>query len=360
MDLCKFNSPLKLNEEDRSLFKTIELLNERIMDCTLRPQVAIDLMTKAIRSDYDTSARGPYCSEEEMRSYVEGKLCDDVRISNHLNLYFGKQFHLPWTQDEVTNVHLKLTMRRDGYEPGRVRNTVYMQEGKETYSSDSPEHDLNCALDMLNNTAYEPIVASALFYNCLEMTKPFLGDNRYTYRALLKYSLYARGYRSIWYCELDRYLDMYDDRLNEARRKMIIDDDPNPMIVETIKCICAALTETYELVSPLDVKKTVGGISRSIIRHSRRMDSFVLRDAHRWLGDVSDQTFRSHINNLIDIGVLEKRGTTRDTHYVYVDPFHNIRRMFGGTLPYADLDELIVFHFGTNANNNLTSAPHND
>ena len=83
----------------------------------------------------------------------------------------------------------------------------------------------------------------------------------------------------------------------------------------TVGCLASAFEEAYEELGPMDVKKTVDGLSRSIIRNSRRRESFVLSDTHSWLGDISDQTFRARISHLIDLGILRKIGNTRATRY---------------------------------------------
>ena len=114
----------------------------------------------------------------------------------------------------------------------------------------------------------------------------------------------------------------------------------------TVGCLASAFEEAYEELGPMDVKKTVDGLSRSIIRNSRRRESFVLSDTHSWLGDISDQTFRARISHLIDLGILRKIGNTRATRYQYVDPFEDIRKANGGSLPHLDEDYLQLFYLG--------------
>ena len=122
--------------------------------------------------------------------------------------------------------------------------------------------------------------------------------------------------------------------------------DPNPMVEATIGCLASAFEEAYGELGPLDVKNTVDGLSRSIIRNSRRRESFVLSDTHSWLGDISDQTFRARISHLIDLGILRKIGNTRATRYQYVDPFEEIRKANGGSLPHLDEDYLQLLYLG--------------
>ena len=53
---------------------------------------------------------------------------------------------------------------------------------------------------------------------------------------------------------------------------------------------------------------------------------FTLKDASKWAPEVGEQTLRSRLANLVDIGLLEKNGATRGLIYVFVDGYGRMKR----------------------------------
>jgi predicted transcriptional regulator len=48
---------------------------------------------------------------------------------------------------------------------------------------------------------------------------------------------------------------------------------------------------------------------------------------------LSDQSVRNKLNHLVELGVLEKEGSTRATRYRFTDPFGEIKEMLKKEFP---------------------------
>ena len=342
----KLLSRIVLTEETRVELKRIEYLNEKVYDATIRPDVlrgyiadviVSDLGSVDIRIDRDTA------SKMLLGSLDDGSVCSD-----YIGFRFSKRIGFPWDMDTVSTIHRRLTSNMEGYESGRVRNRPYISDDEPVDDSlqQYAESHLSEILGILNRSPYHPLIAASLFWNCLEILQPFQGDNRLVYRSMLLAALNSRNYRGAMRIELMRHLSDSEDSIRDARMLFLESGDPNPMVSVFIGAVSSAFDEAYSTLAPLDVKKTVDGLSRSIIRNSRRRESFVLSDTHSWLGNISDQTFRSRIAHLMEIGILRKIGNTKGTRYQYIDAFEDVRRISGGSLPHLDEDELQLLYLG--------------
>lgn len=343
-------SRIELNEEMRDTLKHIEYLNQKVYDITLCPESLMDHAVSIIQSDMESV--GASVSEIDVRAMLQGSSEYHSVCSKYVGFRFSGRNGFPWSPNTVSSIQYMLTSGLPGYESGCIRNRPYVKTG-DTQVEESfqqyAESDLIGILKILNLSPYHSLITASLFWNCLEMLQPFQGDNRLVYRALLIAALNSRNYRGVMRIPLMKYLFESKKEIELARSKFIDSGDPNPMISETIRCISSAFDEAYSAIGPLDVKRTVDGLSRSIIRNSRRREYFILSDTHSWLGDISDQTFRARISHLIDLGILRKVGNTKGTRYQYVDAFEEVRRINGGSFPHLDEDQLQLLYMGIGA-----------
>lgn len=337
-------SRIVLTEGMRDVLKHIEFLNQKVYDITVRPEPLMDYMAGILNDDLRVA--GIDVDKGEMKTILSCHHSDDGIPSRLAGLRFSKRREFPWSIDTVTSMQHRLTSGNPGYEPGRIRNRPYCEGAVPDCLQDYAESDLTVILRMLNQSPYHPLISAVLFWNGLELLQPFQGDNSLVYREALTMALNSRNYRGVMRIPLAKHLADSEETLCDARRTFIESGDPNPMIKTTVGRLASAFEEAYEELGPMDVKKIVDGLSRSIIRNSRRRESFVLSDTHSWLGDISDQTFRARISYLIDLGILRKVGNTRATRYQYVDPFEDIRKANGGSLPHLDEDYLQLLYLG--------------
>ncbi len=339
-------TPLTLDENLRRKLLTIKRMDRNVYDVVPRPVDLLDYATECFSAE--ALALGIEPKQGEVRDILENRDHADSGVSRIINMRFSKPRPFPWTIDTVTDVHFAMEIGL-GNEPGHLRRGPYLNAPGEDPVPDQlqsyVELSLSNILNILNTAPYESLIAIALAWNCISILRPFMGDGRAVYWGLLLLALRSRGFSGITRCPLFESLQASREEIMEGRRIFTETGDPNPMIASTLDAVLSAYRKAYDSLDPLDFKKTVDGVSRSIIRHARGMDSFVLSDVHKWLGDISDQTFRARISVLIDGGILRKEGSTRNLHYVFVDPFEHLYLSNGGVRPYL-LDDFIVSGVG--------------
>lgn len=54
-------------------------------------------------------------------------------------------------------------------------------------------------------------------------------------------------------------------------------------------------------------------------------DEFTVSEACGWAPDVREQTIRTKLNALVDLGILDRKGNTRNTRYRYKDILKHLR-----------------------------------
>ncbi len=65
--------------------------------------------------------------------------------------------------------------------------------------------------------------------------------------------------------------------------------------------------------------------SRHIMERAKHRERFNIRDVCGWMPYLSEQTLRSRLDLLVDNGLLEKHGATRNLYYAFVEPYKDIR-----------------------------------
>ncbi len=339
-------TPLVLDEELRRKLLAIKRMDRNVYDVVPRPEDLVDYATECFSAE--ALALGMEPGPGEVKAILENRDHADSGISRIVNMRFSKPRPFPWTIDTVTDVHFAME-RGLGNEAGHLRRGPYLNGPDEEPVPDElqsyVEMSLSDILEILNTAPYESLIAIALAWNCISILRPFMGDGRAVYCGLLLLALRSRGFSGITRCPLFESLHASREEIMEGRRIFAETGDPNPMISSTLDAVLESYNKAYGSLNPLDFKTTVDGVSRSIIRHARGMDSFVLSDVRGWLGDISDQTFRARIAVLIAGGILRKEGSTRNLRYVFVDPFEHLYVSNGGVRPHL-LDDFIVSAVG--------------
>lgn len=227
-------------------------------------------------------------------------------------------------------------MRNSPYIP--VNDRFSVPDSMQQYA----EASLANTVRALNESAYNPFISISLFWNCLELLQPFQGDNQLVYGEAMLAALSSWNCRGMARTSLGKHLAMAERPLVCARREYLESGNPNLMVAVTVDCMTEALLEAISALSPMDVNRDVDGLTATILHRARMTPSFVMADVHDWVGDISDQAFRSRIAALADTGVLEKVGNTRGSKYRYVDPFAEVRKTNGWDKKLESDDDLHI------------------
>lgn len=296
------------------------------------------------------SAEDPSISVPDASRVLETGEPDGSPASRAVELRFVRHPAFPWTEDTVCNLHRRAFSGMAEHEPGCMRRDAAYREDHpipgslQTY----PEASMGSLIRMFNLAPYHPVVSASLFWNGLEMLQPFSGENGRFYMDVMVTALVLRGHNGAPLCSIAGRLRDDGRHIEDARGIFLDTGNPNPMVRATVDSMLNAYEGALAVLKPLDAKSSVDGISRSILRHSRRVESFTVSDAIGWMDDISDQTFRTRIGHLIDMGMLRKQGRTKGVRYSYIDPLEAVWKGFGGGSPYLADDELRVTRMGGN------------
>lgn len=257
-------------------------------------------------------------------------------ILNHLYSYFMPDtFGLPWSLETVQAVHEALmTGTGEACTPGMMRGRdeevhVVGRDGQELFIGCPGIHvetETQSLLDWISVSPFERIVTAVVFFHEYESIHPFAEGNGRTGRSLFHILMQELGYGSFNLCRLEDKLlgdaPVYYDLLRYTDRT----GDYTPLIEFSIDCIHAAYTEAVEEYGEKDALRDLDGNSRLLAMRSRECDAwFSIQDAAGWISGIGEQSVRLKLNELVDIGILEKSGRTRSVAFRFNDPFRHVK-----------------------------------
>ncbi len=325
--------PIRLSEEDRLLMVEIGHMSDLLYDSTYMPEARLKHYTKLIASDLD--AVGCDVSENNVLRCLSGEACEDRTIENYVSCFFGKQQSLPLSVGDMIDMHLHLYKGSGGVcEPGRIRNGNHISvvdgvEVVEDVCDEDPTMALGSLISGFNGSPYNSLVSSILLYGGLKLIRPFNGDERLLDAMVLRTTLCCNNLWGFRLCRMEKHLESCGGMLDSALDRMKRNGDATGFISAMLVCMKGMLSEALESKEELEVKNDLEGTMRAIVRFARTKEDFQMADA-LYLGDCAPQAFRIRLNGLIDIGLLEKIGSTRNARYRYVDPLDAVYGKYGG------------------------------
>lgn len=339
-----FDPKLSLNLEYRRMIAEIRRLDGELGQCVLSDKDYTKLAGDALSDNihWSTKVEGNTLSPEEVkvlaRAFLDGRVDDDVsplgrEIINHLIAHFSiDTFELPWTVDTVRNVHsLLMAGTNDQIDPGELRTKdvcIMADDGLELFIACPAVHvgeELDSLLKWLNNSPFDELITSVLFYHEFESIHPFLDGNGRTGRMLFQILMRRLGLRNIGLCMFERELlsdwSAYCDLLGYA------DATGNyaPLVMYFTESLLFAYRSAMESFGSRNQMPALDVGQRRIIDEARVRSRFTIKDVHFWIPDVSEQTLRSKLDDLVERGLVEKQGATRGLTYSFSDPFGRIR-----------------------------------
>ncbi len=264
-------------------------------------------------------------------------------ILNHLESMFGKdRFMLPWTSDTVCSVHQLLMNGVGQTVPGKIRTvevSVGDTKGIEYFIACPAANvlkELDSLMDWLSNSPYDDIITSTLFFHEFESIHPFDDGNGRTGRTLFQMHLQECGLRNCNLCKFET--ELLSDR--EAYYDLLAYTDATanytPLVQYFIESLLIAYQKAVDEFESKDRLKDFDENTRHIAMKAREFGRFTLSDASSWI-NLGEQMVRRKLGDLVDVGILRKDGRTRGLHYVFNDPFSDLRM----TLDFGNPDDLL-------------------
>lgn len=343
-----FEPRLAVDLSTREVIQKIHRLDWELDRFILNANIYLELVSDAYASNihWSTKLEGNPLTEEEVarltRSTFSGQVPEknpgpQQEIINHLYGHFLRdRLRLPWSTATLGSVHLMLTegTGTDGT-PGEFRkgHASILDGGEEVFIACPPEHvieESGALLEWLNSSgqALEPIVCSTVFFHEFESIHPFQDGNGRVGRTLFHLLLQEMGLRNSKLCKIDQHLL----RNPSTYYDLLAYTDEAGTYRELIEYFCLCVLEAYQeaLVRFKGSDIANQGLDEASVRimqmAKERSSFFNLKDAADWTEGLSEQTVRVRLNDLVELGLLQKEGRTAATRYRFLDPFEQFKR----------------------------------
>jgi Fic family protein len=254
-------------------------------------------------------------------------------IFNHMYSYFIKsEFNLPWTMSTVLNLHNILMQNVDSSEGNdRIRTEPTSFIGKDGFEyyvacpANKIEEEMESLLTWLRYSPFDELITSIIFFHEFESIHPFTNGNGRTGRTLFQMLLQEMGLKNSKVCKIEQEL-LKDEGLYYSL--LIYTDatqDYCPLIMYISEALLRSYKEAVAQFSEKDLSKKMDRHMIELVNRSKTVDEFSVTEASSWLSDLSEQSVRIKLNELVEMNVLEKEGHTRAQRFRFKDPFRKLK-----------------------------------
>lgn len=335
-----FDPTVRLGLDYRERFNDIRKLDYKLDEIILTAGDYLDFVKDVCSSNihWSTSIEGNPLTQEDVRristSFFSGKRNKEKRdgptqeILNHLYSHIvAYNFKMPWSVATVNATH-KLLTEKIGISgrPGVIRTHESVIQDKDgfEYMIPCPQKDINGELDSLllwlESSPYDPLVTATLFFHEFESIHPFTDGNGRTGRTLFQILLQELGLKNSKLCRFEEEilgsLRTYYDLLGYTDQTQ----DYRPLIMYISESLHIAYKKAVEEFGSKNILKEMDEASKTLAIRSKRTSWFSISDASSWVS-LGDKSISNKLNELVEMGVLEKDGKTKSTRFRFKDPF---------------------------------------
>jgi len=327
---------LQIQQNDYELSRFIlkaEDLSEIIMDAY------------ASNVHWSTKLEGNPLSQDEVKritrdTMTETRRCEEPsgptqEVINHLGVMAGiSNFLLPWNKEKLCTLHYalltntKYTGTIGAYRSGQ--GVIEDNDGTPVFYATPPDAidgQMDYLLEWINkySTAYNPVVSATIMFHEFESIHPFEDGNGRTGRTLFHLYLQQNGLANSYLCKIDENIL----KEKETYYQLLAYTDYSKSFTELIDYMSERILGSYsEAVQYLKTKDLMSsGLDetkkRLIIKSKSVKGWFKPTEAYSWIDGRTDQTIRTHLNDLCSDGILEKKGNTKSLEYKFKDPLES-------------------------------------
>ncbi len=254
-------------------------------------------------------------------------------IFNHMYSYFIKdRFSLPWDVNTVRMLHralIDVAGQTNDSERFRTEESSFIgKDGFEYFRACPPEkieEELEALLSWLKYSPFDELITSIIFFQEFESIHPFRAGNGRTGRTLFQMLLQELGLKNSKLCMIEKELlrdaGMYYSLLIYTDATL----DYCPLIMYVAESLLKSYTEAVSAFSERDLSGRLDEDMIRVVSKSKTIDEFSITDASQWIPQLSDQSIRKKLNEMADMGILEKRGMTRSQRFRFKDPFRELK-----------------------------------
>ena len=336
-----FSPTLSLTHEYRKIFMDITEMDRLLDDIHLNKDDYVLAMKDSYATNIQTSLvkEGENIDIADIEDFIDayheldGKVVDSVggpkqEIYNNIRAFaFGIGNGQSIGADGIIDMHRMLMEGVDDRViPGELRTTKHVvldDNGKSPRTTCPPEYiasELESLMRWLKGSPYDAISTGAIFVLEFDAIHPFEHGGNRVRHTMFQIILHDLGLRNIGLCRYDDLIDAdrptYKRLLDYAR----VEEDYFPVVMYLAEKIHESYRMALSELSAKDRLDGEDGYMCQIARYARYIDDeFTVAEACSWAPDVKEQTIRTKLNGLVDLGILDRKGNTRNTRYRYND-----------------------------------------
>ena len=336
-----FEPKLTMDLETRSMIRDIRFKDNILDGYILSAYDYLDLVQEAYASNihWSTKIEGNELSLEQVRDltreYIAGCVTKSPNgptqeILNHLNSALSRNmFSLPWTLKTVLDIHDTLMEGVGECEPGVIRTeevSVYSSDGIELFRAcpaSSVTEELTNLIEWVNESPFDEVVTATLFFHEFESIHPFEDGNGRTGRVLFQGLLNEMGLRNCSLCKFEEKLLSDTRTYYDLLRYTDLFGNYTPLVRYVTESLLSSYEEAVEVFSEKDRIKDMEENTRKLAIMSKQLGFFSLRTAVQQM-NLGEQSVRSKLEDLVEMGIIEKVGYGRGMKYVFNDPFRQL------------------------------------
>ncbi len=241
-----------------------------------------------------------------------------------------------WDSERIIELHKMLMYGVDErVKPGEIRTGIYAQcdaDGRPMSVACPPEfitNELDSLVNWLRGSPYDAICTGMMFVIEFTGIQPFqYGSNRVAH-TMFQIIMHNLGLKNIGLCKYDDLIEADRDTYARLVDYAKSEQDYFPVV----RYVAEKVHESYRIalreLGPKDRLDGGDGYMILIARYARNIaDEFTVAEACSWAPDVREQTIRTKLNALVDLGILDRKGNTRNTRYRYNDFLRYLRNGF--------------------------------
>lgn len=309
-------------------------------------------------SDYVSSMRGAYSANITSTfsdNGVDVELCDVLELVNLLHegsdeivdisgrkreiLNYIRTFisatrgsSIPSSIEGIVRLHHRLMEGvYPDVEPGVLRSDNHAMmdsRGMPWIVSCPPEFikvELQSLLQWVRGSPYDPVVTAVIFFVEFVGIHPFKHGNNRVGSTLAQLIMYTMGLKEIRFTRYEVWVYENRERFQNLLAYCLREQNYYPLVVHISEAIHDAYSEAIDRLSERNVLSDADAHMKIIAQRAKSLGSeFTVADCCTWVPDVKEQTVRFKLNALVDLGVLNRKGNTRNTRYWFMEPFADI------------------------------------
>lgn len=344
-DKTPFNPSFRLNKKYRQVINQIRkdenILSEMILSDTDYRNLVISTYSNKVHWSVKIDGNDLPIQELNRLSMLfsrgmtedENKNGEKHEIFNHMYSYFIKnEFNLPWSLSLIKMLHEMLfdnVGQAKDLKGFRIEESSFInKDGFEYFIACPPkriEEELDGLLNWLKYSPFDELITSIIFFHEFESIHPFRSGNGRTSRTLFQILLQELGLKNSKLCMVEKELlkdtGTYYSLLIYTEATL----DYCPLIMYISEALLRSYEETIIAFSEKDLRVKMDANMIFIVKKAKTIDEFSVTEATQWVSDLSEQSVRNKLNELVDMDVLEKRGMTRSQRFRFKNPFRDLK-----------------------------------